>query len=187
MYRSLCRGSGNWRRPCARRVVAGLPHGKSGSRKAGGLCSAQTLSPRRTTGCGRAACRGTVGEGQSAGCRIHTLVGGGRGQAEALCSTPSTEDSGDTVDRWDRDSVSGERVDTGELPACYGPPVFIILNLRGCEGWVIARCYGIGRKVRTPWAGRWVTPRRSNPTPAPQKLNRRWPTRRDPIWSLWLR
>ena len=27
----------------------------------------------------------------------------------------------------------------------------------------------IERKVRTPRAGRWVTPRRSNPTPAPQK------------------
>jgi len=38
-----------------------------------------------------------------------------------------------------------------------------------------------GRKVRTPWAGRWVTPRRSNPTPAPQKTNRRWPMRRDPF------
>lgn len=34
------------------------------------------------------------------------------------------------------------------------------------------------RKVRTSWAGHWVTPRRSDPTPAPQRTNRRWPRRR---------
>ena len=45
---------------------------------------------------------------------------------------------------------------------------------------MVARGFGTERKVRTPWAGRWVTPRRSNPTPAPQKTNRRWPTRQDP-------
>src|SRR3989442_15970827 len=31
------------------------------------------------------------------------------------------------------------------------------------------------RKVRTPRAGCWVTPRRSDPTPAQQKAHRRWP------------
>ena len=36
------------------------------------------------------------------------------------------------------------------------------------------------RKVRTSWAGRWVIPRRSDPTPAPQRTNRRWPKRWDP-------
>src|SRR6185295_4506674 len=34
-----------------------------------------------------------------------------------------------------------------------------------------------GRKVRTPRARRWVTPRRSDPTPAPQKTNRQWSER----------
>src|SRR5579884_1373497 len=37
-----------------------------------------------------------------------------------------------------------------------------------------------GRKVRTPRAGRWVTPRRSDPTPAPQRTDRRWPRRHGP-------
>ncbi len=57
---------------------------------------------------------------------------------------------------------------------CYDPFSFSILRQRRCEGRVIARCESIGRKVRTPRAGRWVIPRRSDPTPAPQKANRRW-------------
>ena len=36
------------------------------------------------------------------------------------------------------------------------------------------------RKVRTSGAERWVTPRRSDRTPAPQRTDRRWPKRRDP-------
>jgi hypothetical protein len=56
---------------------------------------------------------------------------------------------------------------------------FFILN--------IARGRGPGdrsstdeRKVRTSRAECWVTPRRSNPTPAPQRIDRRWPKRWDP-------
>ena len=67
------------------------------------------------------------------------------------------------------------------------PIVVLYTDSAWVEDWMVARCFGIERKVRTPWAGRWVIPRRSNPTPAPQKTNRRWPTRRDPIWSLRLR
>ena len=36
------------------------------------------------------------------------------------------------------------------------------------------------RKVRTSGVERWVTPRRSDPTPAPQRTDRRWPKRQDP-------
>src|SRR3989475_3816295 len=39
------------------------------------------------------------------------------------------------------------------------------------------RAVSRGRKVRTPRAGCWVTPRRSDPTPAPQRIDRRWPSR----------
>ena len=44
-------------------------------------------------------------------------------------------------------------------------------------GRVVAGFARSRRKVRTPRAGCWVTPRRSDPTPAQQKAYRRWPER----------
>src|SRR2546422_11756909 len=53
----------------------------------------------------------------------------------------------------------------------------VIIPLRVGAGRVVAGLARGQRKVRTPRAGCWVMPRRSDPTPAQQKAYRRWPER----------
>ena len=53
-----------------------------------------------------------------------------------------------------------------------------ILQVRAGGTRVLARrVYSTGGKSGLQGQGRWITSRRSDPTPAPQRTNRRWPVR----------